>query len=344
MKIAIHQNHDIFAHSTLWNQEWINYCENNSIDYSIVNCFDNNILTVLKDFDVLLWHFSHYSLQEMLFARTILNSVKSIGLNVFPDFNTAWHFDDKIAETYLLNTINASIPKSWVFYTKKSATIFFEKYNQYPIVVKLRCGSGSSNVKLLKNRKQALRYTNQMFKNGFRSAPSIVYKTKSNIKSSHDINTFIKRFKRIPDFVQSYFKASQFPNEKGYVFLQEFIPNDGYDLKVIVVGNKLSFLARDTRKGDFRASGGGSIKYDMKLITQEIRDLAFDISNKLGFQSMGFDFVIDNRDQSAKIVEISYGFSHTAQMGLEGCWRDTGEWVDEPLNAPVEVIKNLCNN
>jgi len=325
----------------MWDKVWIEYCKENTIDYEVVNCFDNNILEVLKEFDLLLWHFSHYSLQEMLFARTILSSAKNIGLGVFPDFNTSWHFDDKIAETYLLSSINAPTPKSWIFYTYKSAVDFFENFNDYPIVAKLRCGSGSSNVKLIKDKYHAKKYTKKMFKNGYKAAPSIVFKAKSNIKSSADIKTIVNRFKRIPDFIQSLTSAKLLPNEKGYVFLQEFVPNDGYDLKVVVVGDKLSFLARDVRKGDFRASGGGTIKYDHNLITKEIRDAAFRISRELKFQSMGYDFVIDNRNNAPKIVEISYGFSHVAQIGLGGYWKESGEWIDEPLNAPVEILKNL---
>lgn len=341
MKIAIHQNSDIFDHSTMWDKVWIEYCRDNRIDYEVVNCFDNNILEILKRFDVLLWHFSHYSLQEMMFARTILNSAKKIGLRVFPDFSTSWHFDDKIAETYLLNTIKAPIPKSWVFYSKNSAFDFFQSFSDYPLVAKLKCGSGSSNVKLIKDKYHAKKYIRKMFKKGYKTAPSIVFKAKSNIMSSADMKTIINRFKRIPDFIQSFTSAKLLPNEKGYVFFQEFVPNDGYDLKVIVVGDKLSFLARDVRKGDFRASGGGTIKYNHKLITMEIRNTAFRISRELKFQCMSYDFVIDNRNNTPRIVEISYGFSHIAQIGLGGYWKESGEWIDEPLNAPTEILQNL---
>jgi len=341
MKIAIHQNHEIFNHSTSWDTEWINYCKDCRLEYGVVNCFDNNILKTLLNYDALLWHFSHYSLQEMLFARTILNSAKNLGLKVFPDFDTVWHFDDKIAETYLLKSINAPIPETWTFFTSKSALEFFDNECKFPVVAKLRCGSGSSNVKLLNNKNDAVSYTKKMFKDGYKSAPSILYKAKSNIKSSKDWKTMVNRFKRIPDFIESIRKAKKFPNEKGYVFIQEFIPNDGYDLKVVVVGDKLSFLARDVRKGDFRASGGGSINYDKTLITDEIKNISFGLSDKLGFQSMGYDFVVDKRDNTGKIVEVSYGFSHTAQMDLCGYWDKKGLWHDEPLNAPVEILKNI---
>jgi glutathione synthase/RimK-type ligase-like ATP-grasp enzyme len=341
MKIAIHQNHEVFNHSTLWNKEWIEYCKQNKIEYGVVNCFDNNILEVLQEYDILLWHFNNYSLQDMLFARSILNSAQKMGLRVFPDFNTSWHFDDKVAETFLLNSVGAPIPKSWVFFTYKTAVSFFMNECNYPVVAKLRCGSGSNNVKLLKNNKDALKYARRMFGKGYRSAPSLLFKTKSNIRSSNNWETAIKRFKRIPDFIETLRNARKFPNEKGYIYLQEYVPNDGYDLKVVVVGDKLSFLARDVRKGDFRASGGGYINYDKALITSEIRKIAFDLSEKLGFQSMGYDFIIDKKDNTPKIVEISYGFSHTAQIGLGGYWNREDIWHEQPLNATIEILKML---
>ena len=341
MKVAIHQNHDIFNHSTLWDKEWIQYCEENHIEHKIVNCYDPNILEILNDYDVLLWHISNYSLQDMLFARTILRSAENLGLTVFPDSNTAWHFDDKIAETDLLQSVGAPIPRSWQFYTLKDAMEFFHNECNYPVVAKLRSGSGSSNVKLIDDKYEAQRYAKQMFRKGYRASPNALFKAKSNIRSSTNLEMVIKRFKRIPDFAESLTKARQLPREKGYVFIQEFIPNDGYDLKVVVVGDKLSFLARDVRKGDFRASGGGTFKYDKRLITPDIQRMAFELSETLGFQCMGYDFVIDNRDNSAKIVEISYGFSHTAQMDLGGYWDRTGAWHDEPLNAPQEVLRNI---
>ena len=149
--------------------------------------------------------------------------------------------------------------------------------------------------------------------------------------------------KRIPDFIESIRKTREFPREKGYVYLQTYIPNNGFDLKVVVVGDKLSFLSRNIRKGDFRASGGGSIEYDKELITQEVRKISFEISNRLKFQCMGYDFVIDRNTMKPKIIEISYGFAHKAQMDLGGYWDKDDNWHSEPLNAPVEIIKNIMS-
>lgn len=341
MKIAIHQNKEIFNHSTTWDKVWIDYCREKKLDYEVVDCFSNDILEKLDKFDVLLWHFNHYSVQEMEFARIILKSAQELGLRVFPDHNTNWHFDNKIAQTYLLQTINAPIPQSWTFYTLSSSLDFFERSCNFPIVAKLKTGSGSNNVRLLTDKNDAIKYAKKMFGKGFNPTPSLLFKAKSNARTSRNLKTLLDRVKRIPDFIESTRKAEQFGNEKGYVSLQEYIPNKGFDLKVVVVNGKLSFLARNVRKGDFRASGGGSISYDKSLMTNQIRDIAFQISDQLGFQCMGYDFVIDSRTNSPKIIEISYGFSHQAQMDLGGYWNRDGVWFNEQLNPPIEVIRSL---
>src|SRR5262249_26049534 len=52
-------------------------------------------------------------------------------------------------------------------------------------------------------------------------------------------------------------RKTQFPyaRQKNYVYFQEFIPNDSYDLRVIVVGNWVFGYYRKALPGDFRASG-----------------------------------------------------------------------------------------
>jgi len=341
MKIAIHQNNKIFNHSTLWTETWLEYCKNNHLDYEVVNCFDINILDTLKKYNCLLWHFSNYSLQEMNFARSILISASNMGLKVFPDFNTSWHFDDKVAEMYILQSIDAPIPKSWVFYTLSDSLKWINNECKFPIIAKLRCGSGSSNVRLLNNKNEAIRYAKIMFSKGFRVVPNLLFKTKSNIRSSKDLKTIFKRFKRIPDFLETTKKAKKLPIEKGYIYLQEFIPNNGFDLKIVVIRNKLSFIVRNVRKGDFRASGGGSLYFDKTLVTSDIIRSAFKISDRLGFQCMGYDYVINNESNIGKIVEISYGFSHTALMQANGYLDRDSVWHNEPLNAPEEILKNI---
>lgn len=329
-------------HSTAWTIPWIEYCQENKIDYEIVNPYDNQIIDKLKKFNCLLWHFGNYIYQDMLFARSILYSAKQLGLDIFPDFHTAWHFDDKVAETYLLQSINAPIPRSQMFYDFSKFSNYVNDNMEFPSVAKLRCGSGSHNVKLLKTKKEALAYGKQMLlRDGYNPAPSLLYKASSNIKSAKNLKTYIARAKRIPEFIRTLRAAKKFANEKLYVFLQEFIPNDGYDLKIVVVGDKLSFFSRDIRRGEFRASGGGSFNYDKTRVPKNVIQSAFKISDELKFQCIGYDYVVDNKTGDGKVIEISYGFSHAALLAAGGYFDRQGDWHSEPMNAPKELLKNI---
>jgi glutathione synthase/RimK-type ligase-like ATP-grasp enzyme len=344
VKVAICGDSNFLNHSTNWGKEWISYCVDNQIEFEIVDCYDSNIINKLNGFDILLWHFSGYVYVDMLIARSILYSAKNMGLKVFPDFNDSWHFDDKIAETYLLQSVNAPIPESNMFYSYDAAACWFENTAKYPVVAKLRNGSGSHNVKLLNSQKEALNYCSNIFGKGISSSPSLIFKSSSNFNSAKSLKVFLSRIKRIPEFLRTVRNSKQFSKERGYVFVQEFIPNDGYDLKVVVVGNKLSYIARNVRKGDFRASGGGNLFVDNSIVTKEIINYAFTTNIRLGFKCMGYDFVVNNRNNQAKIVEISYGFSHAAQLICGGHFDQTGLWHDLPLNAPKELLSDLIDD
>ena len=343
MKVLINQQPGPL-HSTSWINPWEEYLKQNHIPYDKVDMFAVDAVDVLKNYDVLLWHFGQYSLPAMLEARSILYSAKMMGLKVFPDYNDAWHFDDKVAEMYALQSVGAPIPKSQVFYRMDNLKEALNSGKiEFPIVAKLRTGSGSHNVKLIHNKSQLLKYARRMFGRGFDPAPSLIYKTSSNIRSSHDKATFMAKLKRAPEFLRTRRNAKRFSNEKGYVYLQEFIPSDGYDMKIVVVGDKLSGLYRPIRSHDFRASGGGEVLYDKEKFSENIIRSAFAAADAIGFKCVGFDYVVDNRTGEGKIVEMSYGFSHTAVMGMGGWFDRDCNWHEGALNAPAELLKNLLS-
>lgn len=343
MNIAIVYREGRPLHSTNFANQWILHLQERGIQYDTIDLLGTNAaMKILRDYDVLLWHFDNYSYEEMLEARSILYSAQQMGLKVFPGFHEAWHFDDKVAEMYALQACQAPIPQSFVFYSMEhlKRTIEEGKIN-FPIVGKLRTGSGSHNVKLLRSQKELIRYAKKMFGRGFDPSPSLLYKSSSNIRSTHDWKTFVSKFKRIPEFLRNLKRAKEFPRERGYVYLQEFIPNDGFDLKVVVIGDKLTGLHRPIRSHDFRASGGGEVQYDKSLFTLELIRAAFAVTDALNMRCIGFDFVIDKRTNSPKIVEMSYGFSSTAIMGMGGYFDRGGEWHSDPVNAPVEILDNM---
>lgn len=291
MKILINHKQGSPFHATDWAKKWIDYCERENIEHIVTDLLSvYDPIKLLREVDIVLWHFDNYNFEEMLQARNLLRIAENMGIKTFPNTNESWHFDDKVAETYALQAVNAPIPQSSIYYSYEavksainSNTIIF------PIVAKLRTGSGSHNVKLIKSSSQLRRYARRMFGRGFNPAPSIIYKTSSNIRSSHDWETFVKKFKRIPEFLRTLKGAKKFPKEKGYVYLQEFLPNDNYDMKVVIVGDKCTGFYRPVRSHDFRASGGGAFVDDASTLTEQIVKSAFMVADKLNVRCIGFD-------------------------------------------------------
>src|SRR5690554_2455915 len=99
MKIAIHHRKNSFS------ERWITYCEENKIEYKIVNCYHNDIIKQIQDCDALMWHHSHRNYMDALFAKQLLFAVAKKGMTVFPNYNTNWHFDDKVGQKYLLESL-----------------------------------------------------------------------------------------------------------------------------------------------------------------------------------------------------------------------------------------------
>ena len=328
-------------HSTSWSTVWLDYCIEAGVPHSLVDWRALNAFDEMAKHDIVVWHYSHYSRDEMLFARNILQALKVSGCCVFPDVGDSDHFDDKVAQAYLLRGLGLGTPQNYVLHSKGAVEQWINEVGIFPVVAKLRTGSGASNVQMMHNVKELQAYSNQMFSKGFDSKPSAGFKIKSNIASTHSFGEFWRRFKRAPEFFFSWRNASFRAREYGYVYLQEFVPGVDYDLKVVVVGDQLSYVARSVRDGDFRASGGGALFYERSLVDQGIIDAAFQAAAEMGSDCTGLDMITDPRSGKPVILEVSYGFSHVAQLGLEGHFDRKGNWYDEPLNAPQMLLKRL---
>lgn len=320
MKIGIHHRNSV----GFFSERWIEYCEKNNISYKLVNAYSNDIVEQLSDCDAFMWHHSNYDYRDALFANKLLFSLQQSGKKVFPNFNTTWHFDDKVGEMYLLQSISAPIVPSYIFYTKKEALKWIEEIS-LPKVFKLRGGSGSSNVKLVKTKKQAKHLIKQAFGKGFSQYDRFSHLKDRYTTYKNGRDSFLgvcKSFARL--FIPTEY-SKMHSREKGYVYFQDFIPNNTFDIRICVVDDKAFALKRMCRENDFRASGGGRIIYDKNQIDERCVKIAFDVNDKLKTQSIAFDFVFDENNNPL-IVEISYGFAANAYDVCEGYWTKDMQW------------------
>lgn len=333
MKIAIHHSQGSFS------DLWLSYCEKNDIDYKIVNAFDNDIIAQLKGYDALMWHHNHGVFKDVLTAKRILFALEHAGLKVFPSFNTGWHFDDKVAQKYLLESINAPMVPSYISYDKKES-IDWAKKTSYPKVFKLKGGAGATNVKLVRNQKEAIKLINQSFSKGFaqfdrfNNLKERYYKYKKHQDTLLGVAKGLGRLVITPSFSKLQ------PPEKGYVYFQDFIPNNNHDIRVIVIGDKAFAIKRMVRENDFRASGSGNIIYDKSEINVKCIEIAFNISQELKAQCLAYDFIFDI-DNGPLIVEVSYGFSINGYLDCPGYWNSSLEWTEGTFNPYGWMINQL---
>ena len=337
MRIAIHHRQGSFS------DQWISYFDKNDIAYKLVNCYDYDIISQLDGFNGLMWHWDLNDYKAFLFARQLTISLENKGILVFPNMNTSWHYDDKVGQKYLLEAINAPIVKSYVFYTENDALNWMNS-TTFPKVFKLRGGASSVNVKLVSNKKEAIKLIKKAFGKGFSSIDRI-NRLKNRIwelKRDRNIHALKKTLGGVARlFIPT--EVEKFSNiEKGYIYFQDFIPKNDFDTRIVVIGSRCYGMRRYCRTGDFRASGSGIKAYNKEYFDKKMIEISFEVSKKLGAQSLAFDFILDGEDY--KIVEISYCFAvRDSYDDYPGYWDRDLNWNKKEVNPPVFMIEDFIN-
>ena len=333
MRIAIHHTEGSFS------ERWIKYCDSNNIEYKIVNAYQSDIVEQIEDCDCFMWHHFHNNYRDALFAKQLLYSLEQKGISVFPNYNTTWHFDDKVGQKYLFESLGIPSIPSYVFYNKKDALNWVEK-TTFPKVFKLRGGAGASNVKLAHTKRQARKLVNKAFGSGFPQYDkwgTLSDRVKKWLNGSTSLKHVCAAVVRL--FISSEY-ARMHGCEKGYAYFQEFIPNNTFDIRVCIVDNKAFAIKRMTRKNDFRASGSGNILYSKSEIDERCITESFKIAQKLNTQSLAVDFVFN--DTTPLLVEISYGFAYDAYDKCEGYWTADMTWhKGENFNFCGWMVENV---
>ena len=86
--VAIHDRAGSFS------DRWIARLSDGDIPFRVVNGYDTGIIEQLRDCRVFLWHLHHGSIRDLRYARHVLGAAEAMWLRVFPNFATAWHYND----------------------------------------------------------------------------------------------------------------------------------------------------------------------------------------------------------------------------------------------------------
>lgn len=294
--------------------------EHNNIEYKILS-YNENFWNEIKDIDYYIHRFIGTD-HDIYIANSILPIIENIlKIPCYPNFKTYWSYEDKIKEFFLMENNNFPMVKSFIFFDINHAKQWINSYEKFPVIFKLRAGAGSINVIKVKSKNHGISLINKMFKKGVndQGIPSF-----DNLKF-FNFHNFKKYWGiKILTGLGLYNSWPSWQIHKNYALFQEFLPNNNFDTRITTIGNRAFAFRRMNRKNDFRSSGSGIIDFEIDKIDLNCVKIALEISNKMEFQSMAYDFLYDENNKPT-FCELSYTFSDVIVHKCQGYW-------DENLN------------
>ena len=288
-----------------------------------------DILEQLRGCQGFMWRWAHFNGMGRIARRLLPVIERELKLTVYPDQSTCWHYDDKIAQAYLLDAAGISVPKTWVWFDQDAA-LEWATTATYPMVLKLAAGAGSTNVRLIENPEQASKWIRVLFERRVTSLnPMQIAESGWRRKVRAAARIMVKG--TYPVFADNGVEA-----QSGYVLFQEFLPGNAFDTRITVIGRRAFGFRRFNRDNDFRASGSGRIDFDPLKVDEGFVRCAFRTAGTLGTQSCAIDGLY--RNGLPCVGEISYTYLSAAVFKCPGHWTLEGEpdsgvlkWVDQQM-------------
>ena len=276
--LGIHRDFVRHANGELqsFSDRWTELAASRGIDVRMLNAKTPEFFDALAHCDGFMWRFG-YSALELELAKRVIQAIEhGMRIPVFPTTRTAWHFEDKIAQHYLLKAAACPSPRTHVLWSYDQAARFCETAS-YPFVAKLSSGIQSRNVTLVRNPGEAQRLINLLFRSGTLTIESPPSRAKRLLGRAF-----------LP---LKLLMGADFPRglQTGYLLAQEFLPGNEFDTRITIIGNRAFAFRRMNRPGDFRASGSGRIDWNPEAIDLDAVHLAFDVSDGLQTQSLAVD-------------------------------------------------------
>jgi glutathione synthase/RimK-type ligase-like ATP-grasp enzyme len=203
-----------------------------------------------------------------------------LGKTCYPSAAQALLYEDKCFEAYVSTVCDLPFAKTYISHRKEDALAMLESA-RYPLVSKVNQSSGSMGIEVVRTPRKAKRIVRQAFSRTGRSV-------------------------HVPWFRQ-----------KNYVYFQDFVPNDGYDVRVILVGDRAFGYYRKVPKGDFRASGMGVV--EKRGLPEEAVRVALEVRRYVRGPQLVVDMV-HGLDGRYTIIEFTLFFKveTSAQLIEEG--------------------------
>jgi glutathione synthase/RimK-type ligase-like ATP-grasp enzyme len=315
-----------------YSDRWVPRLTEMGHQVELVSVSSPDFLERVSACDGFLWWFPPIARVREV-GKVLLSALDhSAKVMVHPDLRSCWHFDDKIAQAYLLQASGIPTPKTWVFWRYDVAMEFF-RTTRYPLVTKLSSGVRSENVALLRNRAEAERMARRMFGAGVETLLP---------RRLGALRVAVRPLRNALRLVLGHPPLQRPAVHRNSMLVQEFVEGNEFDTRVTVIGNRAFAFRRANRPNDFRASGSHLKNDDPAKIELDAIRLAFETARTLRMPALCFDIL--RRDGQPVITEISYYFNAPSIRECPGHWRERDaelEWVEGSTHAEDAVLDDF---
>jgi len=287
-----------------------------TLSYEVVDFDTWDWVSKANGVDVVIWNPVVMGPKAALhFKEKIYFMERHLKKVVVPNYHTVWHFESKVAQSYVLENCGVPTPRTVVSSDYRDATEGLRQLKP-PFVFKLSHGASSKNVFMVTDRKLALRKLSEilchrLWKDARRAGGSKPWFLVSHLAEPWFWPTVLSRLRS-----EEWFDVA---------YVQEFIPGNDKDLRITAIGNRYAFgFWRRNRPDDFRASGSGVIDYELPIPEAAVR-YCLELNRRLSFDSMAYDIVFQTGGMV--VLEMSYSYVDSAIHDCSGYYtlQDGGE-------------------
>lgn len=247
---------------------WTKYrrlLENNTIPFGFLELDRSDWLDRARDFDVVVGVPSCEPHSVEMIRRKYEILEEHVGIQCYPSAAHVRLYEDKMLEAWICHVHGLPFAPVHISSDRTDALRMVRDL-PYPVVSKQVPSSGSVGVEIVRDERRARHIVKRAFSP--RGRPT-----------------------HLPSLRQ-----------KNSVYFQEYIPHDGLDLRVVVVGNLAQGFYRRSLPGDFRASGMGL--YEFRDLPVDAIRLAHAVNDVVRSPLLAVDMV-RAPDGSLRIVEFS---------------------------------------
>ncbi len=252
------------------NDSWLRYerfCRRNGLDYGFYDIAASDWQRQAAQYDIIVWHTPSTPAVQAMAESKIYVLERMLGKSCFPSFDELWQYEHKSRASYLYEALGLPAIPTFATNSREEA-LRYAAQATYPLISKIDTASKSSGVRKIATAAQAKRLIRRIFTD--RSGASTRW---------------------------------HYVRQKDYLYLQPFVDDATFDLRIFVVDDKAFGYYRYPAAGDFRASGSG-ICVKKELPEEAIR-LAVDTVKRLGSRLMSVDMLYSPKQGRYFIIETS---------------------------------------